>query len=114
MSQKVASANIKIKRAYERRSPDDGPRILIDRLWPRGISKIDAAINHWARHRAQHDVAKMVRARSRPLAGISLPLRRGGSRASSTNSADYVPWHDRVRSHWCILRMTRFITTPLR
>jgi uncharacterized protein YeaO (DUF488 family) len=30
---------IKIKRAYEPPSPDDGTRVLIDRLWPRGVSK---------------------------------------------------------------------------
>ena len=49
MNQKVAAANIKIRRAYERRSADDGPRILVDRLWPRGVRKVDAAINHWAK-----------------------------------------------------------------
>ena len=49
MSQRIAAANVRIKRAYERRTPGDGLRILIDRLWPRGVSKVDAAINHWAK-----------------------------------------------------------------
>ena len=49
MSQKVAATNIKIKRAYERRSADDDPRIPFDRLWPRGVSKVDATINHWVK-----------------------------------------------------------------
>lgn len=38
---------IKTKRAYEPSSEDDGFRILIDRLWPRGISKEKADLNLW-------------------------------------------------------------------
>jgi len=41
------SANINLKRAYDPPSPEDGVRILIDRLWPRGVSKKDAALDHW-------------------------------------------------------------------
>ena len=40
---------IKSKRAYERPEPSDGTRILVDRLWPRGIKKADAAIDLWLR-----------------------------------------------------------------
>jgi uncharacterized protein YeaO (DUF488 family) len=47
MSTKVPAANVKLKRAYESPSPEDGSRILIDRLWPRGISKKKAALDHW-------------------------------------------------------------------
>jgi uncharacterized protein YeaO (DUF488 family) len=38
---------IKLKRAYETPEPADGLRILVDRLWPRGVSKEAAAIDHW-------------------------------------------------------------------
>lgn len=38
---------IKIKRVYEQPSRDDGRRILIDRLWPRGIKKEDVRIDEW-------------------------------------------------------------------
>jgi len=38
---------IKLKRAYERASRDDGLRILVERLWPRGVSKQQAAIDLW-------------------------------------------------------------------
>jgi len=38
---------IKIKRAYDIPSDDDGYRILVDRLWPRGISKEKAKIDFW-------------------------------------------------------------------
>jgi uncharacterized protein YeaO (DUF488 family) len=45
----VRSANVKLKRAYERPAEDDGVRILVDRLWPRGLKKTDAAIDQWAK-----------------------------------------------------------------
>ncbi len=38
---------LKTKRVYEPPSPEDGKRILIDRLWPRGIKKESAAIDDW-------------------------------------------------------------------
>ena len=38
---------LKIKRVYEAPSLDDGVRILVDRLWPRGIKKEDAHIDFW-------------------------------------------------------------------
>ncbi len=38
---------ITIKRVYEKPSPTDGFRILVDRLWPRGISKENAHIDQW-------------------------------------------------------------------
>jgi uncharacterized protein YeaO (DUF488 family) len=47
MSAKVPAANVKLKRAYESPAAGDGTRILIDRLWPRGISKRKAALDQW-------------------------------------------------------------------
>lgn len=40
------------KRAYDTASADDGFRILVDRLWPRGVSKEHAAIEFWAKDTA--------------------------------------------------------------
>ena len=37
----------RIKRVYEPASPEDGARILVDRLWPRGLKKADAVIDRW-------------------------------------------------------------------
>ena len=37
------------RRVYEELSPADGRRILVDRLWPRGVSKSDAKIDFWAK-----------------------------------------------------------------
>ena len=47
MSSKVPARNIRLKRAYEAASADDGVRILIDRLWPRGVTKQATALDRW-------------------------------------------------------------------
>ncbi|MCB0772147.1 MAG: DUF488 domain-containing protein [Flavobacteriales bacterium] len=39
--------DIRIKRVYEAPAKDDGYRILVDRLWPRGISKAGAHVDEW-------------------------------------------------------------------
>ena len=58
---------IKIKRAYEKSSNDDGFRVLVDQLWPRGLTKERAAIDLWMKEIApsaalrrwfSHDPAK--------------------------------------------------------
>lgn len=46
----MSMASIEIKRVYEPRSADDGKRILVDRLWPRGLRKEDAAIDLWSKN----------------------------------------------------------------
>ncbi len=40
-------ANIRIKRAYEEPGREDGTRILVDRLWPRGLTKEKARVDLW-------------------------------------------------------------------
>lgn len=44
---KIGPNAVNLKRAYERPSATDGTRILVDRLWPRGVKKADAAIDDW-------------------------------------------------------------------
>lgn len=39
--------HVRIKRVYDDVSQGDGYRILVDRIWPRGVSKDDAAIDEW-------------------------------------------------------------------
>ncbi len=46
---------LRTKRAYEPASPDDGVRILVDRLWPRGLSKEEARLTAWDREIAPSD-----------------------------------------------------------
>jgi uncharacterized protein YeaO (DUF488 family) len=48
----MTAENVKLKRAYEKHSAEDGTRVLVDRLWPRGVTKADAAIDHWIKELA--------------------------------------------------------------
>ena len=47
MAASIRAGDIKLKRAYEPPSAGDGTRVLIDRLWPRGISKQKAKLDYW-------------------------------------------------------------------
>ena len=47
MTKRITAAGVRMKRVYERPAHDDGTRILVDRLWPRGLSKEAAAIDEW-------------------------------------------------------------------
>ena len=47
MSTRIPASHVKLKRAYERPEAEDGFRVLVDRLWPRGVSKEDAALDQW-------------------------------------------------------------------
>lgn len=71
---------IKIKRAYESPNDSDGYRILVDRLWPRGISKEKAKIDYWPkelapstelRHWYSHDPEKWSEFKSRYFAELN-------------------------------------------
>lgn len=66
--------SIKLKRAYEKPGPEDGHRILVERLWPRGISKEDARLDAWMKDVApsnelrkwyNHDPAKWAEFKKR-------------------------------------------------
>lgn len=46
---------VQIKRAYDEAKISDGMRILVDRMWPRGVSKEAAAIDEWAKEAAPSD-----------------------------------------------------------
>jgi uncharacterized protein YeaO (DUF488 family) len=43
------ASDVRVRRAYEPATPEDGTRILVDRLWPRGVSKQKAALDAWAK-----------------------------------------------------------------
>src|SRR3546814_4006383 len=49
MPTSTARLDIRLKRAYEPPAASDGTRVLIDRLWPRGVTKVEALIDHWFR-----------------------------------------------------------------
>ena len=43
----MSSPTLQTKRIYEKPAESDGRRVLVDRLWPRGIAKEDAKIDRW-------------------------------------------------------------------
>ena len=43
---------VELKRAYEKAGRDDGHRVLVDRIWPHGVSKQDAALDEWKKEAA--------------------------------------------------------------
>jgi uncharacterized protein YeaO (DUF488 family) len=47
-----SSRRIRTKRVFDRRSPDDGWRVLVDRKWPLGVRKESAALDYWAKELA--------------------------------------------------------------
>jgi uncharacterized protein YeaO (DUF488 family) len=47
MTHELPASHVRLKRAYEPAAPEDGVRVLVDRLWPRGLRKADAAIDCW-------------------------------------------------------------------
>jgi uncharacterized protein YeaO (DUF488 family) len=49
---------VEVKRAYDKPSRDDGQRILVDRLWPRGVKKENARIDHWLKNLAPSDTLR--------------------------------------------------------
>ena len=49
MDKTIPPHHVRIKRAYEPPAAEDGARILIDRLWPRGVKKEALALTEWAK-----------------------------------------------------------------
>ena len=46
----MARRSVQIRRVYEEPQSDDGIRVLVDRLWPRGLTKAKAALDEWCRN----------------------------------------------------------------
>ncbi|MFF4602366.1 DUF488 domain-containing protein [Streptomyces sp. NPDC001339] len=44
-----AQVGIRVRRVYEPPEPADGARVLVDRLWPRGLAKADARLSEWCK-----------------------------------------------------------------
>jgi uncharacterized protein YeaO (DUF488 family) len=49
---RVTTSRIQLKRVYEPVAASDGLRILVERLWPRGVSKEKAQVDHWCKEMA--------------------------------------------------------------
>ena len=54
----AAPAHVRLRRVYEVPEPSDGQRVLVDRLWPRGLSKNKAALDEWLKAVAPSDALR--------------------------------------------------------
>ncbi len=51
----MAGGKVQVRRVYEEPEPGDGTRVLVDRIWPRGLTKARAALDEWCRNVAPSD-----------------------------------------------------------
>ncbi|UWP86885.1 DUF488 domain-containing protein [Dactylosporangium fulvum] len=77
--------DITYRRIYEESSPEDGRRVLVDRIWPRGMRKADAHLDEWLRDVApstelrrwySHEPGRFAEFRRRYLTELREPARR--------------------------------------
>jgi uncharacterized protein YeaO (DUF488 family) len=116
MSKGIAAANVKLKRAYDPPAATDGTRILIDRVWPRGVNKANAAIDQWEKIIAPstmlrnwfgHDPARWQEFRRRYTNEIHRhreQLDELRARARSGRITLVFAAHDKIHNHAIVLR----------
>ena len=113
-----AARNVVIKGVREEPSPDDGRRVLVDRLWPRGVSRERAELDEWAKNatpstalrRALHsgdlDWERFVPAYRAELEEPAAREAVEGLRAEALSGRVtlLIAGHDHVRTHARVLR----------
>lgn len=112
----IPASHLRLKRAYEPAEPDDGVRILVDRLWPRGVSKAKAALDDWIKEIAPstglrkwfgHDPARWSEFQHRyraELRGQSAALDRIRARARAGVVTLVYSAHDEQHNDAVVLR----------
>jgi uncharacterized protein YeaO (DUF488 family) len=92
--------DVRVRRVFEAVSEDDGSRVLVDRVWPRGMSKASAHLDAWAKDVApstelrvwyQHEPAKFDEFRRRYLNELAEP-----DRAAAVDQLRELARHDSV------------------
>ena len=113
-----AACDVVIKGVREDPSPDDGRRVLVDRLWPRGVSRERAALDEWAKdatpstalrrafHSGDLDWERFVPAYRAELEEPAAREAVEGLRAEARSGRVtlLIAGHDRVRTHARVLR----------
>lgn len=111
MTAKIPAKNVKLKRAYDPPASTDGSRILVDRLWPRGISKEKASLDLWMKEIAPSTKIRKWFLGTIPLVGMNFadvtPRRCRRTPRSSINCAHLL---DVVRPRSFSRRMMSFTT----
>ena len=84
-----SSPEVRVRRVYDDPSPEDGRRVLVDRIWPRGLAKARAGIDEWAKDVAPstelrrwygHEPARFEEFRRRYQAELAEPQRQAALR----------------------------------
>ena len=76
-------AEVRVRRVYDAPARGDGTRVLVDRIWPRGLAKAKAGLDEWCKHVAQlrkwynHDPARFEEFARRYHAELREPERSG-------------------------------------
>ena len=113
-----AACDVVIKGVREEPAPDDGRRVLVDRLWPRGVSRGRAALDEWAKdatpstalrrafHSGDLDWDRFVPAYRAELEEPPAREAVEGLRAEALSGRVtlLIAGHDRVRTHARVLR----------
>ena len=85
----TSNLDVRMRRVYDDPFPDDGTRVLVDRIWPRGLAKATARIDEWAKAVAPstelrrwygHDPSKFDQFRRRYQAELAEPERQAAVR----------------------------------
>jgi uncharacterized protein YeaO (DUF488 family) len=85
----TSNLDVRMRRVYDDLAPDDGTRVLVDRIWPRGLAKATARIDEWAKVVAPstelrrwygHDPSRFEEFRRRYQAELAEPERQGAVR----------------------------------
>jgi uncharacterized protein YeaO (DUF488 family) len=120
---------IKLKRAYETSSVSDGRRVLVDRVWPRGISKSELRLDEWAKDLAPspalrkwfgHDPSKWKTFKrqyfreldGRPAAVVRIDALRRGRRLTLVYAAKEERHNNAIALKECLERKGRSMRRP--
>ena len=94
----MTSPQIRVRRVYDAPSPEDGLRVLVDRIWPRGLRKDAARLDDWAKDVAPstelrtwygHDPDKFEEFRRRYTAELAEPGPREALASLRKMAADH-------------------------
>jgi uncharacterized protein YeaO (DUF488 family) len=112
MTHELPTSQVRLKRAYEPAVPKDGVRVLVDRLWPRGLRKADAAIDRWMKDIAPstelrrwfgHDPERW------PASVVAIPRNCSNKRRQLTS---YASWPEAAGLHWSSRHTMKRTTMP--
>jgi uncharacterized protein YeaO (DUF488 family) len=97
----ATTPDVRVRRVYDKANDQDGVRVLVDRIWPRGISKAKAALNEWCKDVSpstelrkwySHDPAKFEEFTRRYCAELEHPERAEAPPLCDCGVIDPAPW----------------------